>query len=143
MPFTDLTLRPNRPLWPAMLNGMKCRCPHCGKGKLFSRYLKVVDQCDVCGTELFHHRADDAPPYLVITIVGHIAVAAVLHMEMSSSPLHPLAYLWIMIPLIIISSLILLPITKGAIVGLQWARYMHGFDPAGDPDAEIGGTGRS
>jgi hypothetical protein len=25
--------------------------------------------------------------------------------------------------------LALLPIIKGAIVGLQWALYMHGFDP--------------
>lgn len=134
MPFTDLTLKPPRPLWPAMLNGMKCRCPNCGRGKLFSRYLNVVDQCTECGTELFHHRADDAPPYLVITIVGHLAVGAVLHMEMSATPLHPLTYLWIMIPLIIISSLILLPVIKGAVVGLQWARYMHGFDPAGTGD---------
>ncbi|WP_332715315.1 DUF983 domain-containing protein [Pelagibacterium mangrovi] len=134
MPVTDLRLRPARPLWPAMLKGMKCRCPNCGQGKLFSRYLKVVDQCDVCGTELFHHRADDAPPYLVVTIVGHIAVGAVLHMEMSSTPLPPLTYLWIMIPLIIISSLVLLPVIKGAIVGLQWSRYMHGFDPAGIDD---------
>ena len=61
MPYTDLTLRPARPTWPAMLNGMKCRCPNCGQGKLFSSYLKVADQCDVCGTEFFHHRADDAP----------------------------------------------------------------------------------
>ena len=129
MPVTDLTLRPARPLWPAMLNGMKCRCPNCGEGKMFSRYLKVVDTCEVCGTELFHHRADDVPPYLVITIVGHLAVGAVLHMEMSNTPLHPLMYLWIMIPMIIVSSLILLPVIKGATVGLQWSRYMHGFDP--------------
>ncbi|WP_417581896.1 DUF983 domain-containing protein [Pelagibacterium sp.] len=129
MPYTDLTLRPARPTWPAMLNGLKCRCPNCGQGKLFSSYLKVADQCDFCGTELFHHRADDAPPYIVITIVGHLAVGAVLHMEMSSTPLPALTYLWVMIPLIIISTLALLPITKGAIVGLQWARYMHGFDP--------------
>ena len=105
MPYTDLTLRPARPTWPAMLNGMKCRCPNCGQGKLFSSYLKV-----------------------------HLAVGAVLHMEMSSTPLHPLTYLWVMIPLIILSSLLLLPVTKGAVVGLQWARYMHGFDPVGGHD---------
>lgn len=134
MPVTDLTLRPVRPLWPAMLNGMKCRCPNCGEGKLLRNYLKVRDTCDVCGTELFHHRADDMPPYIVITIVGHLAVGAVLHMEMSNTPLHPLTYLWTMIPLIIISSLLLLPVVKGAIIGLQWSRYMHGFDPAGTYD---------
>ena len=142
MPVSDLTLRPTRPLWPAMLNGMRCRCPNCGEGKLFSRYLKVADTCDVCGTELFHHRADDVPPYIVITIVGHIAVGVILHMEMSSTPLHPLTYLWTMLPLIVISSLILLPIVKGATVGFQWSRYMHGFDPTGAHD-EIEDDGRT
>ncbi len=133
MGFTETTHRPFRPTWPAILNGMKGRCPNCGQGKLFRGYLKVADTCDQCGTELFHQRADDAPPYIVITIVGHIAVGALLHMELTHA-LHPLVYLWTMIPLIIIASLVLLPITKGAIVGLQWARYMHGFDPAGTGD---------
>lgn len=128
MTYTDVTLRPHRPLWPAMLNGMKCRCPACGEGKLFRAYLKVADTCTHCGTELHHQRADDAPPYIVITIVGHIIVGIILHLEMSH-PQHPMLYLWTMIPLTIILSLALLPVTKGAIVGLQWARYMHGFDP--------------
>lgn len=131
MPVTDLTLRPTRPVWPAMVNGLKCRCPACGEGKLFSRYLRVTDSCDVCGTDLFHHRADDAPPYIVITIVGHLAIVPVLHMEMSNTPAHPLLYLLIMIPVLILASLALLPVIKGSIVGLQWARYMHGFDPEG------------
>lgn len=128
MSFTDLTLRPHRPVWPAMVRGMKCRCPACGEGKLFSKFLKVTDTCDKCGTELHHHRADDAPPYITITIVGHVAVVALLHFELTTA-LHPLTYLWTMIPLIVIMSLVLLPVTKGAIVGMQWARYMHGFDP--------------
>jgi uncharacterized protein (DUF983 family) len=111
-----------------MANGMKCHCPACGRGKLFASYLKVVDTCENCGTDLHHHRADDAPPYIVITIVGHIAVGALLHFELTHA-LNPIMYLWIMIPMIVVMSLVLLPITKGAIVGLQWARYMHGFDP--------------
>ena len=135
MTFTDLTLRPHRALWPAIRNGLKCRCPQCGEGRLFRSYLKVADSCERCGTELHHHRADDAPPYIVITIVGHIAVGALLHFELTHA-LHPMTYLWIMIPLIVAMSLALLPITKGAIVGLQWARYMHGFDPVG-PHEEI------
>ena len=33
------------------------RCPACGKGRLFSRYLKVEDACPGCGEALHHHRA--------------------------------------------------------------------------------------
>ena len=38
-----------------------------------------------------------------------------------------------MVPLAIILPLITLPSIKGAVVGLQWANRMHGFDPANRP----------
>lgn len=116
-----------------MRNGMKCRCPACGKGKLFRAYLKVADTCPACGEELHHQRADDAPPYLVIVIVGHLIVGIILHIEMVHR-VSPMIYMWTMIPLTIVLSLALLPIVKGAVVGLQWASYMHGFDPGGVHD---------
>ena len=39
-------------------------------------------------------------------------------------------YVWTMIPAAIILPLLMLPSIKGAVVGLQWANYMYGFDPA-------------
>ena len=29
--------------------GLRCRCPRCGEGHVFSRFLTVADQCDACG----------------------------------------------------------------------------------------------
>lgn len=133
MSAIETTFRPQRPVWPAMRNGLKCRCPSCGTGKLFRAYLKVADTCPDCGEALHHHRADDAPPYLVIVIVGHIIVGLIMHIEMVHS-ISPMSYIWTMIPLTIVLSLALLPVMKGAVVGLQWASYMHGFDPAGAHD---------
>lgn len=133
MAFIETTDRPERPVWPAMRRGMAGKCPSCGEGKLFGKYLKVNHACPDCGEELHHHRADDAPPYLVIVIVGHLLVAIILHMEMIHR-VHPMIYVWTMIPLTIVLSLWLLPIVKGAVVGMQWAKYMHGFDPRGADD---------
>ena len=67
----------------AMKRGALGRCPACGRGRgrLFGRYLKVVDRCAECGTELHHHRADDLPPYLVIFIVGHLIGYGILTAE--------------------------------------------------------------
>ncbi|KKB09505.1 zinc-finger protein [Devosia chinhatensis] len=110
----------------AMWRGTLCRCPHCGQGKMFRAYLKVADQCDVCGEELNHHRADDFPPYIAITIVGHIIVFLMLHMDMSYR-VEPITYIWTMVPLAIVLPLAILPSIKGAIVGLQWANRMYGF----------------
>jgi uncharacterized protein (DUF983 family) len=119
-----------RPFWPAALNGLRCRCPNCGKGKLFSRYLKVVDVCSVCGTELYHHRADDLPPYLSIMIVGHILVFVMLDMELRGYS-NPLLYIAIFVPLAAILPLLILPSVKGFVVALQWSRRMHGFAVGG------------
>ncbi|WP_425283850.1 DUF983 domain-containing protein [Devosia chinhatensis] len=93
---------------------------------MFRAYLKVADQCDVCGEELNHHRADDFPPYIAITIVGHIIVFLMLHMDMSYR-VEPITYIWTMVPLAIVLPLAILPSIKGAIVGLQWANRMYGF----------------
>ncbi|WP_196258530.1 DUF983 domain-containing protein [Pelagibacterium limicola] len=135
MTFLETTDRPERPLWPAVRRGLAGKCPSCGEGRLFGKYLKVNETCPSCGEELHHHRADDAPPYLVIVIVGHLLVAIILHVEMVYR-VPASIYLWTMIPLAIGLSLWLLPIVKGAVVAMQWAKYMHGFDPRG-PDDDI------
>ena len=116
----------SRRVLPAMLKGFRCRCPACGRGRMFPSFLKVVDRCGECGEALHHHRADDAPPYFVILILGHIIVPLVLSVEMALQPA-----LWIhmalWLPLTLALSLLLLPRVKGALVGLQWALRMHGF----------------
>ena len=113
----------------AIGNGLMCRCPNCGKGKLFRAYLKVNDSCAHCGEVLSHHRADDFPPYIAIFIVGHLIVGWMLHNEMSGVPTDPMFYVYTMVPLAAILPVVMLPSIKGAVVGLQWANRMYGFDP--------------
>lgn len=115
-----------RPVWPAMKRGFFGRCPHCGEGKLFASYLKTVDRCAHCGEDMHHHRADDLPAYLVVFIVGHVVVGAVMgFMEVTNLSTWQILAIWI--PLTIVFALALIRPIKGAIVGLQWALYMHGF----------------
>ncbi|MEO5322713.1 DUF983 domain-containing protein [Mesorhizobium sp. CC13] len=127
--------RQARPLWPAIKRGLLGKCPNCGEGKLFASFVKTVERCAVCGEEIFHHRADDLPAYLVVVIVGHIVVGAFMAVEATSS-LSTWQHLAIWVPLTIISALALLRPVKGAVVGMQWALYMHGF---GGEDDEIKG----
>lgn len=126
----DYTIgREHRAVLPAIANGARCRCPKCGEGKIFRAFLKVNDSCPVCGEELHHHKADDLPPYISILIFGHILVGAMLHMEMTMS-VQPIFYLLTLAPLSVILPIAMLPSIKGAVVALQWANYMHGFDPS-------------
>ncbi len=125
----DITVdRARRSVWKAIGNGAMCRCPNCGKGKVFRSFLKIADSCSNCGEELKHHRADDFPPYIAISIVGHLLIGYILHQEMTT-PLHPMFYVYTMVPAALILPLLILPSIKGAVVGLQWANLMHGFDP--------------
>lgn len=121
------TKRPPRNVMQAMLRGFSQRCPNCGEGVLFWKYLKVQDVCPNCGEELHHNRTDDAPPYFTMLVVGHFVVGGVLSLERAFSP-PTWVQLAIWLPLTLLASLWLLPRVKGSLIGLQWALYMHGFD---------------
>lgn len=104
----------------SMRRGLKGRCPHCGEGKLFRRYLKVETNCRACGHELAKYPADDGPAYFTILIVGHLVVAPLLVFPViwKASP-------WIMVPATLIPltliTLLLLPLNKGWFIGLLYA----------------------
>lgn len=118
------TPEPTMPV--ALARGTRCTCPNCGEGALFRTYLKVVDTCSACGEELYHHRADDMPAYIVMSIVGHIVVGLVLWVEFTYS-WPTWLHLSVWLPLTLILTLALLQPVKGFIVALQWALRMHGF----------------
>lgn len=122
------TPTPPRDVMTSMLRGLRRKCPNCGTGNLFAGFLKVSHSCTHCGEDLHHHRADDAPPYFTILIVGHIVVPFVLLVETLYRPDFWLqAAFWL--PLTVGLTLLALPPIKGCLVALQWALYMHGFDP--------------
>ena len=110
----------------ALWRGYRQICPACGAGALYWKYLKVVASCSACGEALHHHRADDAPSYFTIVIVGHFAVGGVLLLEQAFAPA-TWVQLAIWMPALLVASLWLLPRVKGTLIGLQWALRMHGF----------------
>lgn len=115
----------------AVAHGLKGRCPHCGSGRLFRAFLKPVDACQACGEPLHHQRADDLPPYLVITIVGHIVVGGLLLAEKYGD--WPMALHMVIWPALTVAlALILMQPVKGGVIGLQWALRMHGFGAGSD-----------
>jgi uncharacterized protein (DUF983 family) len=130
-----------RHLGRSVMRGMLNQCPNCGRGRLFKAFLKPVDQCDVCGEEIFHHRSDDLPPYLVILVLGHVVIGGYMIVDM----LHHLpmwATLSIWAPITAIAALLIIQPIKGGVIGLQWALRMHGFGGHDDsPDEFDEGSG--
>lgn len=125
--------RVKRSIHISLWRGFRSACPRCGGRGLFRAYLKPVDKCRHCGEDMSHQRADDAPPYFTMVIVGHIVVPLMLAVAMRVE-LSNLTHLMIWLPLALIMALALLQPIKGATIALQWALYMHGFDGSDDPD---------
>ena len=102
-----------------MSAGLNCRCPRCGRGSLFSGYLKVVDKCQSCGLELGEMDSGDGPAVFVMFIVLIITVPLVfLVYAVFEPPIWVHAILW---PVVIVGlSLWLLRPAKGVMVALQF-----------------------
>lgn len=108
------------PAWRRVLRGLGHRCPECGRGKLYARYLKQVESCAACGAPIGRIRAEDGPPWLTVLMLGpFLAGLTFISSRQESWPL------WITLPALgafaILAVLMLLPRIKGAIIGLLWA----------------------
>ena len=113
----------------AMKRGWRGRCPRCGEAPLFYKYLKMQSVCPACGLSLEPFRADDAPAYFTILVVGHIVIPLVLVTErwFNEPPLWVHALIWL--PLSVLLALGLLPRIKGAVIALLWSHSLHSPKP--------------
>lgn len=126
--------RPNS-LWSAVGRGALGRCPSCGGGSLFRRFLKPIDRCGFCGQDWTHQQADDFPAYVSIFLTGHILAPLIIAL-VKDTELSVGALTAIIMPLAIVMMIGLIKPAKGAIIAIQWWFGMHGFKPGRDEPAE-------
>ncbi|RUT32633.1 DUF983 domain-containing protein [Arsenicitalea aurantiaca] len=107
----------------AIWNGFKCRCPRCGAGKLYPKFIEQVAVCKVCGEPLARYNVGLFLPFIMIMIVAHVLIFVMLEMELSGRS-SPAAYLMVMVPLSVLVPLLLLRPVKGAIIGFLWSRNL-------------------
>jgi uncharacterized protein (DUF983 family) len=108
----------------AFVRGLARRCPRCGIGPSLVGYLKPATLCEHCGEALLRFRADDAPAYFTILIVGHLVVPTMLLVEMA---FHPDTWIYTLVgmPMTLGLTLGLLPFIKGAWIGVLWSFDVH------------------
>jgi uncharacterized protein (DUF983 family) len=108
------------PLLPSVSRGLKGRCPACGEGKMFWRYLKVSERCPKCDHELARYPADDGPAYVTILLIGHLIIAPLLFFPIVWQA--PAMY---SVPIALVSlgviTLVALSSIKGGWIGLMYA----------------------
>lgn len=99
--------------------GLMCRCPRCGKGKLYKGFLDFADRCSECELDYSDFEKGDGPAVFIILIMGFIVVGFALVVEVRFHP--PLwihAVLWT--PLILGGSIAMLRPMKGLIIAMQY-----------------------
>ena len=114
-----MTDKPITTLSGAILAGLSCACPRCGRGKLFAGFLTLRPRCDVCGLDYGFADSGDGPAVFIMFGAGFIVVFAALIVEVLYQPppwLH--AALWL--PLILIVTLGPFRPMKGLMIALQY-----------------------
>ncbi len=112
-----------------MLRGLVGRCPNCGQGAMFYRYLKVNPHCPACGHDLARYPSDDGPAYFTILITGHLVVIPLLLFPVIWQAPLVLAIPGTLIPLAAFT-LMFLPRVKGAVIGLHYGLRISREDAA-------------
>ncbi|WP_370867713.1 DUF983 domain-containing protein [Brevundimonas sp.] len=114
-------MNPGPSLTPAKAGvraGLLCRCPHCGKGPLFTGFLKVVDRCAACGFDFTRLNTGDGAAIFIMQIAGGIVVFGALFVQVAYNP--PIwAMLLAALPLVAGLSLGLMRPGKGVMIALQ------------------------
>lgn len=95
------------------------RCPECGKGPVFSGYLKFRDACGACGADFRAADAGDGPAVFVILIVGAIVAPLLIILQVGLDLPDTLALAITMVAAIALC-IAFLPPFKSTLFALQW-----------------------
>jgi len=104
--------------------GLRCRCPRCGEGRLFSGYLKTVSRCESCGADLSFAATTEGPAVFIILVVGIVIVGAAAAVEGLFHP-PPFVHLLLWLPGTVILSMLLLRPFKATLIAMQYQRIYH------------------
>ncbi len=113
---------------PWMRAALGCRCPRCGRGRLFAGLLNVRPACEVCGLDLSAQDAGDGPAVFVILFLGLIVVGLAAIVEIEFSP--PIwVHLMLWTPLIVVGAIAMLRAFKAGLIALQYRHHLLGASP--------------
>jgi uncharacterized protein (DUF983 family) len=118
-PMNPSAAPPANPVLLGLQRGLRRRCPNCDKGALFQGYLKVQETCPACGHDNGQYRADDAGPYFTVLLVGHLVIGPLLFFPFIWKAPIEVVLVSTMAPIAVLT-LALLPVVKGAVIGVQW-----------------------
>jgi uncharacterized protein (DUF983 family) len=107
--------------------GLACRCPACGRGRLYSGLLTVVPRCAACGLDLAAHDTGDGPAVFVVLVLGAVLVPLAIGLETWLAP--PFwVHLAVWTPATVALAILLLRPMKATLVALHYRNLRHEYD---------------
>jgi uncharacterized protein (DUF983 family) len=117
------SVRTDFPAISPLAVALRCRCPRCGKGKLFAGPLRVRQACEVCGLDLSAQDAGDGPAVFVILVLGLIVVGLAAWVEIQFAP--PIwLHLMLWTPLVLCGAIAMLRPIKAGLIALQYQHHL-------------------
>ncbi len=92
---------------------LTCRCPRCGKGRLFSGILAIAPRCTACDLDFSGFDTGDAFAVPILIVLGAIVVTAAFWVDVHFTP-----PLWV-------HAVIWPPVT--AVLAVVMTRYLKSF----------------
>jgi uncharacterized protein (DUF983 family) len=112
---------------PVLTAALACRCPRCGRGRLFNGILSLAPSCPVCGLDLSAQDAGDGPAVFVILILGALVVLFAALVEIAFSP--PIwVHLLLWTPTILGGAILMLRPLKALLIAQQYRHLALGAE---------------
>ncbi len=98
---------------------LSCRCPRCGRGKLFNGVLAVHDKCQACELDLTKGDTGDAGAVPIIIVLGAIIGGLAVWTEFHFSPpwwVHAMIWPTVTVP----AAVLLMRLSKSVMIAVQY-----------------------
>jgi uncharacterized protein (DUF983 family) len=92
---------------------LTCRCPRCGKGRLFAGPIRLAASCSACGLDFSRMDVGDGFVVPILMVLGFSVIGAAIYVDFTYTP-----PLWL-------HAIIWPPVTLG--LALVMTRYLKSF----------------
>ena len=114
------------PQQSSIKTGLRCACPRCGQGKLFTGILTIREKCTVCDFDFGRLNADDGAAFFIIVLYSAIVLPLAAWFQFALDP--PIwVHLVIWLQIIVIGAILLMRPFKA---WLRAQQFKHNVDDA-------------
>ena len=126
-PVTPPPRRNRPPLLATLGRGLRRRCPHCGRGPLFLRWITLHRQCSACGLVYLRNQGDISFFWIVMDRVPILAGIAGIYFGFRVSTWLEGAAFFLALAVPLIATM---PQRQGAAIALNYLSRVYLRDPS-------------